>query len=131
MNEIYEFLKKCENYYLATVDKKQPRVRPFMSAKLIDDKLYILTTSDKNVFKQMEKNPKVELCAYDGNEWLRVTGEVCKDDSQTIKQLILDDFPKLEELYDADDKNLEILYLTNVSATISTFEDGAKKIKIN
>ena len=130
MNEIYEFLRKCGNYYLATEDKKQPRVRPFMSVKLVDDKLYLLTTNDKNVFKQMKNNPKVELCAYDGNEWLRVTGEAESEDNVSINQLILDDFPQLEEMYDADDECLELLYLKNVSATMSTFEDGPRDIEI-
>ena len=29
MQEVYEFLKKCGTYYLATMDGDQPRVRPF------------------------------------------------------------------------------------------------------
>ena len=29
MNEVFEFLKKCGIYYLATAEGDQPRVRPF------------------------------------------------------------------------------------------------------
>ena len=29
MHEVYEFLKQCGVYYLATVEGDQPRVRPF------------------------------------------------------------------------------------------------------
>ena len=29
IQEVYEFLKKCRTYYLATVDGDQARVRPF------------------------------------------------------------------------------------------------------
>ena len=29
MQEVYEFLKNCGTYYLATVEGDQPRVRPF------------------------------------------------------------------------------------------------------
>ena len=29
MNEVYDFLKACETYYLATMEGDQPRVRPF------------------------------------------------------------------------------------------------------
>lgn len=43
MNEIYEFLKKCGTYYLATVEGNQPRVRPFGTIDLFEDKLYIQT----------------------------------------------------------------------------------------
>ena len=43
MNEVYEFLKKCNPYYLATMDGDQPRVRPFGTVNLFEDKLYIQT----------------------------------------------------------------------------------------
>ena len=29
MQEVYDFLKQCGTYYLATVEGDQPRVRPF------------------------------------------------------------------------------------------------------
>ena len=42
MKEVYEFLKKCNTYYLATVEADgQPRVRPFGTIDLFEDKLYI------------------------------------------------------------------------------------------
>jgi uncharacterized pyridoxamine 5'-phosphate oxidase family protein len=56
MKEVYEFLKKCGAYYLATVDGDQPRVRPFGTVLIFEDKLYIQTGKVKNVSKQMMKN---------------------------------------------------------------------------
>ena len=41
MNEVYEFLKKCGTYYLATVEGDQPRVRPFGTVAVFEGKLYI------------------------------------------------------------------------------------------
>ena len=41
MQEVYEFLKKCGAYYLATVDNDKPRVRPFGTVNIFDGKLYI------------------------------------------------------------------------------------------
>ena len=29
MKEVYEFLKECGTYYLATIEGDEPRVRPF------------------------------------------------------------------------------------------------------
>ena len=43
MQEVYEFLKKCGTYYLATVEGDQPRVRPFGTVNLFEGKLYIQT----------------------------------------------------------------------------------------
>ena len=58
MNEIYDFIKKCGVYYLATVDGDQPRVRPFGTIDLFDGKLYIQTGKSKDVSKQLAANPK-------------------------------------------------------------------------
>lgn len=48
-------------FYIATTDGDQPRVRPFDGAVVFDGKLYIGTGKQKDVFKQIEKNPKVEI----------------------------------------------------------------------
>ena len=51
MQEVYDFLKKCETYYLATVEGDQPRVRPFGTVAIFDGKLYIQTGKSKPVSK--------------------------------------------------------------------------------
>ena len=74
MNRVYEFLKAAETYYLATVEGDQPRVRPFGTVHIFEGKLYIQTGKGKHVAKQIAANPKVELCAMKGDEWIRVAG---------------------------------------------------------
>ena len=61
MQEVYDFLKRCQTYYLATMDGDQPRVRPFGTINLFDEKLYIQTGKIKDVSKQMMTNPKIEI----------------------------------------------------------------------
>lgn len=80
MNRVYEFLKTAETYYLATVEGDQPRVRPFGTVHMFEGKLYIQTGKGKNVAKQIAANPKVELCAMKGDEWIRVAGTLVLDD---------------------------------------------------
>ena len=80
MQEVYEFLKACGTYYLATVEGDQPRVRPFGTIDIFEDKLYIQTGKVKDVSKEMQANPKVEICAFDGQKWIRVEGEVVRYD---------------------------------------------------
>lgn len=62
MQEVYDFLKKCQTYYLATLDGDQPRVRPFGTSNIFEGKLYIQTGKAKDVSKQMTVNPKIEIC---------------------------------------------------------------------
>ena len=64
MKEVYEFLKNSGTYYLATMDGDQPRVRPFGTIDIFEDKLYIQTGKIKSVSKQIQSNPNVEICAF-------------------------------------------------------------------
>ncbi len=58
MNEVYEFIKACGTYYLATVDaNEQPGVRPFGTINIFDGKLYIQTGKVKACSKQIQANP--------------------------------------------------------------------------
>ena len=129
MKEVYEFLKACGTYYLATVEGDQPRVRPFGTIDIFEDKLYIQTGKVKDVSKEMQANPKVEICAFDGQKWIRVAGEVVRDDRVEPKEYMLDSYPNLKALYRADDDNTEVLYLKNATATISSFTEEPKVIK--
>ena len=129
MQEVYEFLKACGTYYLATVEGNQPRVRPFGTIDIFEDKLYIQTGKVKDVSKEMQANPKVEICAFDGQKWIRVAGEVVRDDRVEPKKHMLDSYPNLQALYRADDDNTEVLYLKNATDTISSFTEEPKIIK--
>ena len=129
MQEVYEFLKACGTYYLATVEGDQPRVRPFGTIDIFEDKLYIQTGKVKDVSKEMQANPKVEICAFDGQKWIRVAGDVVRDDRVEPKKHMLDSYPNLQALYRADDDNTEVLYLKNATATIYSFTEEPKVIK--
>ena len=101
MNEVYEFLKTAGTYYLATVEGNQPRVRPFGTIDLFEDKLYIQTGKVKDVSKQLAANPKAEICAFKDGVWLRVSGELVNDDRVEAKAHMLDSYPDLKGMYSA------------------------------
>ena len=128
MQEVYEFLKKCGTYYLATVEGNQPRVRPFGTIDLFEDKLYIQTGKVKNVSKQIQENPNVELCAFADGKWLRVAGKLVRDDRVEAKKHMLDSYPNLQAMYSAEDDNTEVLYLEGATATFSSFTEAPKQI---
>ncbi|SCZ79113.1 pyridoxamine 5'-phosphate oxidase family protein [Pseudobutyrivibrio xylanivorans] len=128
MQEVLEFLKTCGTYYLATVDGDQPRVRPFGTINIFEDKLYIQTGKVKDVSKQIQKNPKVELCGFAQGKWVRVAGELVRDDRIEAKKSILDAYPSLQNMYSAEDDNTEVLYFKNATATFSSFTDAPKTV---
>lgn len=129
MKEVCDFIKKCGVYYLATVEDGQPRNRPFGTINIFEDKLYIQTGKVKAVSKQIQKNPLVELCCFDGStgQWLRLAGELVRDDRREAKVDMLEHYPDLKNMYSADDDNTEVLYFKDATATIYSFA-GAPKI---
>ena len=129
MNEVYEFLKAAKTYYLATVEGDQPRVRPFGTVDIFEDKLYIQTGKIKPVSKQIQANPKVEICAFKDGTWLRVAGELVRDDRVEAKAHMLAGYPELQAMYSAEDDNTEVLYFKNAEATFSSFTAAPRTIK--
>ena len=129
MQEVYEFLKKAETYYLATMDGDQPRVRPFGTIDIFDGKLYIQTGKVKDVAKQIAANPKVEICAFKDGRWLRLSGELVEDDRREAKKHMLDNYPMLRHMYNEDDGNTLVLYFKNATAVFSSFTEAPKTIR--
>jgi uncharacterized pyridoxamine 5'-phosphate oxidase family protein len=129
MQEVYDFLKKANTYYLATVEGDQPRVRPFGTVDIFDGKLYIQTGKTKDVSKQIRANPKIELCAFNGESWIRVQAAAVEDDRREAKAHMLDAYPQLKGRYSPDDDNTQVLYLKDAVATISSFTAEPKVIK--
>ena len=129
MKEVCDFLKECGAYYLATVEGDQPRVRPFGTALIFEDKLYIQTGKVKNVSKQMLANPKIEICAFSGEKWVRIEASAVEDDRLEPKEAMLEGYPQLKQMYAADDDNTQVLYLKDATATFYTFGGEPEVIK--
>ena len=123
MKEVYDFLKKAGTYYLATVEGDQPRVRPFGTIDIFEDRLYIQTGLKKDVAKQILANPKVELCAFDGGKWIRVTAEAVLDENIEAQKHMLDGYPDLKAMYQPGDGNTAVFALKNGTAVIASFTE--------
>ena len=121
MKRVYEFLKSAGVYYLATVEGDQPRVRPFGTYTVFEDKLYIQTGKVKPCSKQLAANPKAEICAFHEGVWLRVAGELVEDDRVEARKSMLDAYPNLRAMYDENDGNTQVFYFKNAVATFSSF----------
>ena len=129
MQEILDFLHECKTYYLATVEGDQPRVRPFGTAEIFESHLYIQTGNKKDVFKQIQKNPNVEICAFKDGKWLRLRGILKQDDRYEARKDMLDKNPYLRGMYDENDGNTEVLYFESAEAIFSEFGKEPRVVK--
>ena len=128
MKEVYDFLKKCGTYYLATVEGDQPRVRPFGTIDCYKDRLYIQTGLSKDVAKQMLANPRVELCAFDGQEWLRLAATAVWDEDIAAQEHMLEGYPHLRAMYTPGDGNSAVFYLKDAKAVFSSFTAAPRTV---
>ena len=121
MQTVNDFIKKAKTYYLATVDGDKPKVRPFGTINLFEDKLWIQTALSKDVAKQIAANPNVELCAFDGETWIRVEATLVEDNRIEAQESMLEGYPELKGMYTAGDGNNVVYYLKDATATFYSF----------
>ena len=121
IEKVYYFLNDAQTFYLATVDGTKPRVRPFGAVLLRDGKLYLVTGKVKDVSRQIGENPFVEICAYMNGSWIRIAAELAEDDDHDVKVAMLEKMPSLKNMYSADDDNMQMFWLKDATATISSF----------
>ena len=130
MNEVQAYLKECGAFFIATVDGDQPRVRAFGVSEIINNRLYIMTGKVKDVYKQMDKNGKFEICALkpSGSEWMRLSGTLVNDETLAVKEEFLNRNESLKSMYKADDDNMAVLYITNATARFCSFTEAERTV---
>jgi uncharacterized pyridoxamine 5'-phosphate oxidase family protein len=133
MSTAYEFLKANQVFHLATVDGAKARVRPFGFVMKKDNALYFCTNKTKDVYKQMVKNPDVEMSAMgpDG-KWLRLRGKAAFDESRGAKAQAFTESAMLLQIYPkgADEEIFITFYLKDAEATLYSFAEAPKKIPL-
>ncbi len=121
--KVNEFLDKAQVFYFLTTDGDQPKGRPFGFHLLEDDKIYFGCGTFKNVFRQLTANPKVEVLAMAGEEFLRYDGKakVVKDEALLAK--VREAMPDIMSVYDGNGWEMGLFYLEDGHAEIRGMMD--------
>lgn len=123
MDKVVEFLTKNPVQYLATVGRDgKAKCRPFMFSFEKDGKLWFNTGNQKDVYKDMQNNPNIEICISSPEyAWLRVHGKAVFVDSREIKEAALQN-PIVKGNYQtADNPTFEVFYLEDPHGVIADF----------
>lgn len=124
MKEVVNFLNENPVQYFATIGlDNKPKVRPFQFMLEQDGKLYFCTNNQKDVFKQLEKLPYVEISVSSPKfAWIRLSGKVVFSKDMNIKKAIIDNNGLVRSIYQtADNPIFEIFYLEEAKAVIADF----------
>lgn len=99
MEKVFDFLSKHKDVAFATVEQNKPKIRVFQIMKQEGHTLYFATSPHKEVYRQLQENPNIELLAMDGNISVRVTGRAMFDVPDGCAREIYADNPVLPRLY--------------------------------
>lgn len=123
LEQVESFLRNP--FFLATDDDGQPRVRVFDSAYSDGQKIYFETTNNKNVYFQLKKNPKIEICCLNDEGMLRVTANAFEEKNEEKSDEII----KAIDKYMANEGFVTVFYIVGAHATITTKSGEIKEFK--
>ena len=99
MEAIEEFLNKAGTFVLGTTDGDQPRMRVLGLKIKLDDKLFFAVGTFKDVYKQLQANPKCEILASAGMDFLRWDGKAVFVKDDRLLPIVENMMPQLVAMY--------------------------------
>ena len=121
--KVSEFLDKAQVFYFLTTDGDQPKGRPFGFHLLDGDQLYFGCGTFKNVFRQLTENPRVEVLAVNGGEFMRYDGTVKIVNDEALLEKVRAAMPQIMDMYDKNGWEMGLFYLENGHAEIRGMMD--------
>ena len=121
--KVCEFLGKAKTFYVLTTDGDQPKGRPFGLFVPVDGRIYFGCGTFKNVYKQLTANPKIEILALAGMEFMRYDGLATVVKDEKVEAGFRETAPQIMEMYDKNGWEMGMFYLENGHAEIRVIMD--------
>ncbi|MDE6380767.1 MAG: pyridoxamine 5'-phosphate oxidase family protein [Muribaculaceae bacterium] len=103
MEKAFDFLRKNKDVAFGTVENNRPNLRVFQVMLIKGHTLYFATSPRKEVYRQLQENPAVEILGMKGNISVRMSGNVEFDVPVNIQKEIYDTNSILSDLYPSYD----------------------------
>lgn len=118
MDEIYDILDEAKVFMLATTDADQPKMRVLGFKCMVEDRIFFAVGTFKEVYAQLQKNPKCEILASVGMSFLRWDGKAVFYEDPRFMEAAEMAMPQVVQMY------------KNMGATLAffTIEDGTAEI---
>lgn len=129
MNEVVKFLNENPVQILATVGRDgKAKCRPFMFILEQDSKLWFCTNNTKEVYKDMQANPYIEVSVSSPSyAWIRLNGKVVFENNMAIKEACMNNPIVKGQYQTADNPIFEVFYLADAKAVIADFSGEPPK----
>ena len=123
MEKVVKFLQENPVQYVATVGRDgKAKCRPFMFMTEQDGKLWFCTNNTKDVYKDMQENPYIEVSVSSPSyAWIRLHGKAVFENNMQIKETCIQS-PIVKGQYgEASNPIFEVFYLENAHGVICDF----------
>ena len=129
IEDFFEAIKPVGPLFLGTVDGSQPKVRPIGFRMLVDNQIYFLTGTFKDVYRQMKANPKVEFTGTADGKIYRYYGTVVFDDDDALFDKAYETMPMLKDMYENTDLEAVIFHLEDATVEYRSMMELEKTVK--
>ncbi|MBQ9002490.1 MAG: pyridoxamine 5'-phosphate oxidase family protein [Eggerthellaceae bacterium] len=119
MQKIADYLSECGVFYFATIDGDAPVVRPLGFCMARDEKLYLGVGTFKDVYKQIQANPHIYICALkqDGASWIRISAKAVIDNDPALVDACFELIPDMKPVYEENGWEMGIFHLEGGTIT--------------
>lgn len=123
MNEVVKFLTENPVQFLATVGRDgKAKCRPFMFCLEQDGKLWFCTNNQKDVYKDMQANPEIEVSVSSpAFAWIRLNGKAVFENNVSVKEACMSNPIVKGQYQTAENPIFEVFYLANAKAVLADF----------
>ena len=104
MERALDFLKEHVEVAFATCENNRPKIRVFQIMKMDGTDLYFATSPVKEVYKQLQENPHIEILSREGQISVRCIGKAVFEVNGNTKKWIYEHNAVLSRLYSSYDK---------------------------
>jgi uncharacterized pyridoxamine 5'-phosphate oxidase family protein len=118
--KVYQYIEDAGLPFFATVNGDKPACRPFGFRMLVDDQIYFLTVNVKDVAKQLETNPNIQVVASKEGTFLRYSGVATFTDDEALLEKAFEKMPILKDMTSAPGLEAKLFYLDNAVAEFRT-----------
>ena len=126
-------LEKNPKGVLATQDGHGVRTRVFDCLFTAGNKAYFCTSSEKQVYAQLQANPNVSFCTYPAhfNPVMSIYGKAIFVDDLALKTRVFEEKPKLKSRFGTlDNPIFKVFFIDIVEVATFSFADGPQNHKL-
>lgn len=126
MNEIIDFIEQNKYGSLATCNGGKSDIRPFELAFYCDRGMFFYTSSDKDVYEQLNVNPHISFCATDQKfNYVKISGSVTFSNSEDDKVKIVTNSQFAQKVFSNSNlNNMRVFFLPHASCILHYHADN-------